>query len=605
MDKSELKATIQRAKTGTDAIVRREALIELGYGKQKEIYPVLVDHLDDGSSSIQHAAVISLGRFGDPTAIEEIIKPKILNSPIVNVRWAAVAALGKLGDSSIIDHLLKAVNDPEWIVRNQAVSELKDKIRKIIQTREIRSVRILIRLLTLEDEEIIDLTIDGLVEMGRRSAELLLTGLRSPSPVMRKNSARALGRIGDKRAVPQLIELIHDHDWRVREESVRALGLLQEKSAIEHLVVALGDNVPLVQKEAVESLIRYGRLSTMALLNALNHEKNKYALRSILIALGHIGDIKAVPALIDHLRSSYFVVRIAAIRALIPFGHQVVEPLIKTLSTHRGDIRRLLQDSGQREDPHLQLRAVNALGGLEEHRAVSLLKTLVQEGWPEVQEAASKALIQIGCAAWGRCGALMVLREIPSTDLTPHLLQSLEDDSDNVRFEAIRTLAKLDPQGAIDPLIRVAQKDRDSTNRFEAVRQLRRIGVGYPQVLDLAMSALKDKSGDVRSQAARLLGNFQDEKSIPQLLNTLGDPHWSTRESAEIALENFGAQAVPTLLEGLKKRKWTIRFRIARILGEIGDIRAVGPLESLLDKKGEHTKVVNVARAALKKLRGD
>jgi HEAT repeat protein len=133
---------------------------------------------------------------------------------------------------------------------------------------------------------------------------------------------------------------------------------------------------------------------------------------------------------------------------------------------------------------------------------------------------------------------------------------------------------------------------------------LRRIGVGYTQVLNLGLFALKDQSRDVRAQAAWLLGNFQDTKSIRPLIRAMSDPHWSVRESIEITLLNFGGKAVPDLIEVLKSRSWTTRFRAARILGEVGDERAIEPIEALLAKKGERRKVKQVAEEALRKLKG-
>ena len=60
---------IKKVIHGEDAGIRRKALIELGYEKSPDIYPLLIEQLDDPNSSIQHAAVISLGRYGNPLAI--------------------------------------------------------------------------------------------------------------------------------------------------------------------------------------------------------------------------------------------------------------------------------------------------------------------------------------------------------------------------------------------------------------------------------------------------------------------------------------------------------------------------------------------------------
>jgi HEAT repeat protein len=603
-DKNKLNELIRTARKGEDAGIRREVIIQLGYEKDPKVYSVLVQLLSDPNSSICHASIISLGRYNNPDAIEEIIKPKILHSKVTNIRWAAVAAMGKLGDFRIIDHLLKMVDDSEWIVRNQAVTELKEKIRDIIELHDSKYARILIRLLALEDREIVDLAIEGFYELVDEGVDLLLDALKRPSWRMRMNAARALGEINTPKAVIPLMDLLQDTEWQVRKEATRALGEIRDKRAVEQLIQKLCDNVEKVQREARFALARYGEQCTEPLLNALVHEKNKFSLRFILLTLGDIKDQRSIFSLIDHLSNSYFVVRIAATRALINFGKEIVEEMLPTLSYNESNIKPLLKDAADAGNPPLQLRAVKALGGLEEHRAVNLLKKLVDEGSPEIQEAATCSLIQIGCAAWGRCGALIVLSEIGDESILPQVVQSLKDDSDNVRLEAVRTLAKINSSGAIDPLMEVARKDRDPYIRFEAVRVLRRIGVGHSQVLGLALSALKDDSRDVRSQAARLLGNFLDEQSIQPLMNAMSDAHWSVRQSSENALINFGEMAVSHLIGALSSRSWTIRFRAARLLGEIGDPKAIDALDKLTKKKGENKKVVRVAKEALNKLRG-
>ena len=191
--KASINELILIARQSDDASERREALIELGYRTDEAIYPVLVKALSDPVKSVRHAAVISLGRYGDAEAIEELIKPKIFQSPDVNIRWAAVSALTKLGDYHVIDHLLKAVEDSEWIVHNQAVTGLKEKIREILEKKDPRFARYLIRMMALKDEEIVGMVSEGFIELGTRSVPLLLDALLSPSEAIRKNAAAALG----------------------------------------------------------------------------------------------------------------------------------------------------------------------------------------------------------------------------------------------------------------------------------------------------------------------------------------------------------------------------------------------------------------------------
>jgi HEAT repeat protein len=135
------------------------------------------------------------------------------------------------------------------------------------------------------------------------------------------------------------------------------------------------------------------------------------------------------------------------------------------------------------------------------------------------------------------------------------------------------------------------------------VRLLRTAGQGQAGVLDVARQRLKDPSRDVRVQCARLLGGFQDKKSIMPLLKAMADPHWSVRESAEMALLNFGRDAAELLIAALKSASWTTRFRAARLLGEIGDPVAVAPLENALSRRRERKDVRDVIELSLQRLR--
>ena len=66
--------------TAKDAAAVRTAIIDLGYERGAEVFPVLVGKLDDPNPAIQHAAVRLARRQGRP-AIAELVKPKVFRSP--------------------------------------------------------------------------------------------------------------------------------------------------------------------------------------------------------------------------------------------------------------------------------------------------------------------------------------------------------------------------------------------------------------------------------------------------------------------------------------------------------------------------------------------
>ena len=596
------ESLLRIARESEDAAAVRPAIMQLSYERGTEIYPLLVEKLNDSNPSIQHAAAISLGRYGRAEAIEELIKPKIFRSTYHQIRWAAVAAVGRLGDYRVVDHLLKAVEDPEWIVRTQAITELMAKVKDIIARKDIRLTRILIHMFSLDNEEIVNLATEGFQEIGPESLHWLHDALHNPSPNIRSNAARTLGLMGSRGSTPYLLDMLQDEDAAVRASACEALGRIGDKISIEPLVLMIQDNVEKVQDQATAAIARFGKKATVPLLNALTRERDKFALRAFLKCLGRIGDPKSVSALISYLRSSYFIVRQSAVSALIQFGPIVTRLLLPTLSYNTSDIDSLKKDACDQEHPELQMRAIKALGGLEDHRAVACLKELVDTGLPDVQEAASQALFQIGCAFWGRCCALKVLAEVADASVVPQIVPSLKDDSSDVRFEAVRALGKVGGAEAVQHLVRITRKDDRDFIRREAVRFLRTAGQGQANILATALRGLKDSSRGVRVESARLLGGFQDTKSILPLLKAMADPHWSVRESAEIALLNFGRDAAGLLIEALKSPSWTTRLRAARLLGEIGAPEAVAPLENALARRGERKDVREVIEVSLRRL---
>jgi len=600
--KTELQALIQEAQKGKENATRRQAIIALGYEQAPEVYSVLLEQLKDPSPSIQQAAIISLGRHGNPMALQELTKPKILRSPHVDVRWAAVSAIGQLGDYRAIEWLLRAVNDEEWRVRDQAINELRKKIVEIYQHRERRAVPLLIHLLDLENVDIVEWVIEGLSAMPEESTEPLLSTLNTSSPRMRANAVKAIGQMGILKAIPELKKCFFDPNARVRKEAISALGKMKDSESIEWIVNAMEDNVAEVQQQAMKTLVEFGALATEPILNNLRHIQNKYVTRAMLLTLGEIGDPRAIPVIQQYLRSTYFVVRMAAVKALVPFGSKAVPSLVEMLSFPTMNIRSLLNDVLRGKNRSAQIRAIRALGALEDHRAVPILKQLIRKGDREIVQNAESALFSIGTAAWGRCSALICLREIGDPSALPAIIHSLEDPSENVRLEAIRALGKFPPESTVSHLIKVFHREKSAYLKSEVLAALRRSGASGKELSRLGLVALKEKDWTVRAQACGLLGNLVERQAIGPLIQCLGDPHWSVQESAENALHNFGALAIPKLIHALRNPSKTIRLRAVRLLGEIGNKNVLSVLNKLIQNPSEKKPICEAAKEAIKKI---
>lgn len=98
--------------------------------------------------------------------------------------------------------------------------------------------------------------IEAVVQHGRDIVELLIEQIHSESLETSKSAIIAIGRIGDKRAVPHLLERLKD------EPQVDILARVKHPDATEAMLKALDDPDPKVRLSAVNALgylgSRYG-----------------------------------------------------------------------------------------------------------------------------------------------------------------------------------------------------------------------------------------------------------------------------------------------------------------------------------------------------------
>jgi HEAT repeat protein len=78
--------------------------------------------------------------------------------------------------------------------------------------------------------------------------------LRSPEKWLRIGAATGLGQLGDRRAVPALIETLKDGIAQVRRHAARALGMLGDDSAAEPLYALENDPDKSVRDEVALAL---------------------------------------------------------------------------------------------------------------------------------------------------------------------------------------------------------------------------------------------------------------------------------------------------------------------------------------------------------------
>jgi phycocyanobilin lyase alpha subunit len=140
---------------------------------------------------------------------------------------------------------------------------------------------------------------------------------------LRRNAAKALGKLNDLRAVEPLIGCLQSDDYYVRESAAQSLEALGDRRAVEPLVTLLSGGVEAAVK-----------------VEGKPHLVQPY--EAIIEALGTIGATTAVEAIRPFLRHEFAKIRYAALRALYQLTQdaQYAEELIQALQGDQLQLRR-------------------------------------------------------------------------------------------------------------------------------------------------------------------------------------------------------------------------------------------------------------------------
>ena len=220
----------------------------------------LVDGLASSSANERKEAregLLSLGAAAVP--------PLILATESDNalLRWEAVNLLGSLGDLRGTDAVLHvAMTDPDVHARwraNWAITRLAD----------------------------------GTV------VPRLIAALEDEDPTVAWNCAVTLSLFDRQEAVPLLHRGLQGAGWQ-QWEAVNALGRVWNDETAPKLIVVLYEGPEDVRKEAALSLGRIGgEVALVALLEALSDDPSFEIRWRAAMMIGHIGDDRSVPLLVE------------------------------------------------------------------------------------------------------------------------------------------------------------------------------------------------------------------------------------------------------------------------------------------------------------------
>jgi HEAT repeat protein len=192
--------------------------------------------------------------------------------------------------------------------------------------------------------------VEALVWLGAPVLPQLLQALGDPDPGVRFHAAKALGEIGNRRAVEPLIRVLGDASPGVRWGAAEALGAIGDRRAVEALMPRLQDEHPDVRWLTARALGALGdRRAVAPLLRCLGRDDDDWLQWAAVRALGEVGDGRAVAGLVGMLGHPAWHLRAEAAESLGQIGgRRVLEPLVQAWMVEEDErVRERLEEALQ------------------------------------------------------------------------------------------------------------------------------------------------------------------------------------------------------------------------------------------------------------------
>jgi HEAT repeat protein len=374
------------------------------------------------------------------------------------VRVEAARALGLLGDARAEKPLIKAISAGSWRLRMVAIHALGQvghlEAFDFLTAIQTRSTSLNESLAAMEALGVLGGRLGG--QHQHQIFDMLTRLFIRGDGLQRCAAARALGALGNVRALDPLIQAAIHARGELQCAAVQALGMLGNPQAVPPLISILTSSDYSVRQDTADALVRIGREAIGPSLAVLQHPDPGIR-RSVIEVLGKLRACEAVEALIEQVNDRHVEVRQAAVSALGMIGDPLaVDALVRALEDPEANVRKdaamMLSGFGDERavgplclalwDADMMVRwfAAYTLGRIGDPRAAQPLCQVLGDRSENVAHAAADALLSIGdaCVLFlserARSGdpairqmALAVLRGI-ETPLSAAALRELKAD---------------------------------------------------------------------------------------------------------------------------------------------------------------------------------
>ncbi len=451
------------------------------------------------------------------------------------------------------------LRDPDPVVRRTAIEELKQEAQLVGASEAI--IKSMAFALSDPHVAVQDAAARSLMDCDPEKAAIHVLPLLHAAVQPRSVAMEVLQQLGSQ-AVDPILEAATQSDPHIRKCIADILGHIGGTQALNGLVGFLDDGCSNVRAAAAESLGNLGDPRAVESLMALLHDEEEWVLFSAINALGHLRDVRATASLLDLLAIEDPILQGAVVEALGKIGDPDVLPdLLDILPTASRPLR------------HLLFVTILELVGDEcelfhrEEMQAFLFTELVaalKAHEPEVQGAALRGLRLLGDAR--ATGALLqFLSSHHSLDELIHasaldtltkvgeesqLLEAARGSDESLALLCIQALTRRGMARAIPVFGELVVQSENPEIRLAALSALRSMGTDGVEAS--VLTALRDLSGSVRSEAARIVAERGMQEGEPILREQIDHESYSDVVNEQVrAIVNLSEPCSITILEEL------------------------------------------------------
>ncbi len=534
-----------------------------------------------------------------------------LQSPDEETRRIAVVGLAGYPLAKVRNALFAAMGDASWRVRKEAVAAvLAGQV-----TTEVMEA--LVGMLgAQENAGLRNSAVETLEKLGALAVPTLCLHAGDDDHDVRKFVIDILGSIGAADAVPLLIKALNDADPNVCAAAAENLGKIGDSRAVPFLVQALAITDIWLRYTILEALGRIGKPVPIDVIRPLAGEN--LLKKAVFDCIGEIGDLDAVPMLVEGLKEKVRNARDAAVQAVIKLRERLSADLAaRRVDARLGELAGTpfvdgLHASMETSDRSLKDALVRILGLIGDERSTALLLHVCRDerlrrqcmlAFENMGKAGALSLVRAfpDAADEERCFIAYVCGELKYDGCASLLRKGLLDENPMLRRVCAVAVGKIGITALLDDLVRLLD-DSEADVREGGIDALSRLAERDGEsVLRIAADLACAHTSEKRRSAAVLYSALNDAEKLSLLVK---DEDAVVRKTAVNSLAELKSPAaVSHLVMALADEDADVRIAAARALGEVGGGDVLDPL--LLALNDEAPWVKCAVLASLAKLKND